>query len=143
MVRMPKGFWLIAPYAAWMALMAVLPATATAYAIRTIATAGMLWWALRGNLWELLLGVPSRNTAVSPRSDFRSRSLFAAEFISSHDSVDAVVFVEREHRGGDGVGGAGSGWGAQSWDRSGGECHHASPDTGEIPQMLRLISGQE
>lgn len=42
MVRMPKGFWLIAPYAAWMVLMAALPATATAYAFRTAVVAAML-----------------------------------------------------------------------------------------------------
>ena len=42
MVRMPKGFWLIAPFATWMVLMAVLSATATAYAVRTVATAALL-----------------------------------------------------------------------------------------------------
>ena len=41
MVKLPKSFWLIAPYAAWMVLMAVLPATATAYAVRTAATAAL------------------------------------------------------------------------------------------------------
>ena len=69
MVKLPKSFWLIAPYAAWMVLMAVLPATVGGYAVRTAIVAGMLWWALRGNLRELLLGVPLRNTAASPRSD--------------------------------------------------------------------------
>ena len=42
MVKSPKSFWLIAPYAAWMVLMAALPATATAYAVRTAATAALL-----------------------------------------------------------------------------------------------------
>ena len=42
MVKLPKSFWLIAPFATWIALMAVLPATATAYAVRTVATAAML-----------------------------------------------------------------------------------------------------
>ena len=42
MVKLPKGFWLVAPYAAWMVLMAALPATATAYAIRTAVTAALL-----------------------------------------------------------------------------------------------------
>ena len=41
MVKLPKSFWLIAPYAAWMVLMAVLPATAAAYAVRTAATAAL------------------------------------------------------------------------------------------------------
>ena len=39
---MRKSFWLIAPYAAWMVLMAALPATATAYAVRTAVTAALL-----------------------------------------------------------------------------------------------------
>ena len=39
---MKKGFWLIAPFATWMALMAALPATATAYAVRTAAAALLL-----------------------------------------------------------------------------------------------------
>lgn len=45
-----KSFWLIAPYAVWMALMTVLPATAAGYAVRTGVTALVLveaWWALR------------------------------------------------------------------------------------------------
>ena len=42
MVKLPKSFWLIAPFATWMVLMAALPATATAYAMRTVATAAML-----------------------------------------------------------------------------------------------------
>ena len=63
---------LIAPYAAWMVLMAVLPATASAYAIRTGVVAAILLVVLRSECRKFLLGVPSRNTAVSPRSDFRS-----------------------------------------------------------------------
>lgn len=39
---MKGSFWLIAPYAAWMVLMAALPATATAYAVRTAVTAALL-----------------------------------------------------------------------------------------------------
>ena len=39
---MRKSFWLIAPFATWIALMTALPATATAYAVRTAATAAML-----------------------------------------------------------------------------------------------------
>ena len=44
---MKGAFWLIAPYAAWMALMAVLPATVGGYAVRTAVTAALLvagWW---------------------------------------------------------------------------------------------------
>ena len=39
---MRKSFWLIAPFATWMVLMAALPATVWAYAVRTAATAAML-----------------------------------------------------------------------------------------------------
>ena len=39
---MKGSFWLIAPYAAWMVLMAVLPATATAYAVRSAAVVALL-----------------------------------------------------------------------------------------------------
>ena len=39
---MRKSFWLIAPYATWMVLMAALPATATAYAVRTAVVALLL-----------------------------------------------------------------------------------------------------
>ena len=42
MVRLPKSFWLIAPFATWMVLMAVLPATTGAYAIRTAVVAALL-----------------------------------------------------------------------------------------------------
>ena len=42
MVKLPKGFGLIAPFATWMVLMAVLPATATAYAVRSAAVAALL-----------------------------------------------------------------------------------------------------
>ena len=99
MVRLPKSFWLIAPFATWMVLMAVLPATAWAYAVRTAVVAGLLWWALRGNLWELLLGVPSRDTAVSPRSDsltispMRQSILNFLPQVSWGIIVGVVVFV--------------------------------------------------
>ena len=42
MVKLPKSFGLIAPFATWMVLMAVLPATTWAYAVRTVATAALL-----------------------------------------------------------------------------------------------------
>ena len=69
---MKGSFWLIAPYAAWMVLMATLPATASAYAIRTGVVAAMVGWMLRGECRKLLLGEPHREYAVSPRSDSRS-----------------------------------------------------------------------
>ena len=42
MVKLPKSFWLIAPFATWIALMTVLPATTWAYAVRTAVVAGLL-----------------------------------------------------------------------------------------------------
>lgn len=39
---MSRSFWLIAPYATWMALMTLLPSTAAAYAVRTLAVAALL-----------------------------------------------------------------------------------------------------
>ena len=64
MVKLPKGFWLVAPYAAWMVLMAALPATVGGYAVRTAVVAGMLlavWLASacprgRGRYGDLALG---------------------------------------------------------------------------------------
>ena len=41
-----EGMGLILPYAVWMALMMVLPATAAGYAVRTVATALALAWSL-------------------------------------------------------------------------------------------------
>lgn len=54
-----KSFWLIAPYAVWMALMAVLPSTAAMYALRSAATAAVLAMAV----WKLGVfscGMPSK-----------------------------------------------------------------------------------
>ena len=39
---MKRSFWMVAPYAAWMVLMATLPATVGGYAVRTAVTAAML-----------------------------------------------------------------------------------------------------
>lgn len=72
MVKLPKSFWMIAPYAAWMVLMVALPATVTAYAMRTGVVAVILLVVLRSECRKLLLGEPHREYAVSPRSDFRS-----------------------------------------------------------------------
>ena len=70
-MKLPKSFWLIAPFATWMVLMAALPATASAYAIRTGVVAAILLVVLRSEFRKLLLGEPHREYAVSPRSDFR------------------------------------------------------------------------
>ena len=99
MVKLPKSFWLIAPYAAWMVLMAALPPTVGGYAARTLIVSGMLWWALRGNLRELLLGAPSRNTAASPRSDslaispVRQAALELLPRLSWGIAVGVIVFA--------------------------------------------------
>ena len=47
MVGQFRSFWLIAPYAAWMVLMAALPSTVGGYAVRTAVVAGLLLWSLR------------------------------------------------------------------------------------------------
>ena len=44
MVKLPKSLWLIAPFATWIALMTVLPATTMAYAVRTGVVAALLAW---------------------------------------------------------------------------------------------------
>ena len=72
MVKLPKSFGLIAPFATWMVLMVALPATVTAYAIRTGVVAVILLVALRSECRKLLLGESLGEYAASPRSDFRS-----------------------------------------------------------------------
>jgi len=67
-VKLPKSFWLIAPYAAWMALMAALPATAAAYAVRTAVVAVLL-----------LVGVSSRVSCLL--SSLRMRNLLVGLFV--------------------------------------------------------------
>ena len=51
MVKLPKSFWLIAPYAAWMVLMTALPSTPACYAIRTAVVAALLvaGWIIQWN----------------------------------------------------------------------------------------------
>ena len=57
---MRRAFWLIAPYAVWMALMMALPPTAGFYALRTLAAAAVL--AVAGwRLYGLRFGIPWRN----------------------------------------------------------------------------------
>ena len=49
-----RTVWLVAPYALWMALMAMLPSTALAYAVRTAVVASLLvasLWRLRAAEW--------------------------------------------------------------------------------------------
>ena len=62
-----ESFWLIAPYAAWMALMMLLPATAACYAIRTAVVAALLavGWARRRD-----------ESDVSDKSDESDRGRF-------------------------------------------------------------------
>ena len=61
MVKSP-AFWLIAPYAVWMALMTMLPATAWAYAVRTVVVAGLLV----ASCVRLRAGFPVRPFRCSP-----------------------------------------------------------------------------
>lgn len=49
-----RTVWLVAPYALWMALMAMLPSTTLAYAVRTAVVASLLvasLWRLRAAEW--------------------------------------------------------------------------------------------
>ena len=70
MVKLPKSFWLIAPFATWMVLMTVLPATTWAYAVRTVAVALVLALGLGMGLKTLDL---RRESCLSP-SVFRLKS---------------------------------------------------------------------
>ena len=63
MVKLPKNFGLIAPFATWMVLMTVLPATTWAYAVRTVATAVML--AVTGR-WQGLKTLDERHETCLP-----------------------------------------------------------------------------
>ena len=75
MVKLSKSFGLIAPFATWMVLMAVLPATAWAYAVRTAATAVLLvmgWWQGLETLDERRETCPPSNVS-SPLKSFVSR----------------------------------------------------------------------
>ena len=63
MVKLPKSFWLIVPFATWIALMTVLPATTWAYAVRTVAVALVLALGLGMGLKTLDL---RRESCLSP-----------------------------------------------------------------------------
>ena len=56
------SFWLIAPYAAWMAMMAALPQTAFYYALRGLVTAALLVV----SAWRLWAVFPRFRLAPSP-----------------------------------------------------------------------------
>ena len=75
MVRPPKSFWLIAPFATWMVLMTALPATMWAYAVRTAITAALLAFAWRQGRETLDVrretGLPSNGSR--PLESFVSR----------------------------------------------------------------------
>lgn len=61
-----KSFWLIAPYAVWMALMAALPSTAAMYALRSAVTAAVLLV----SAWKI--GVFSGGTPTKAFSDWKN-----------------------------------------------------------------------
>ena len=70
---MKGAFWLIAPYAAWMALMTVLPATVGGYAVRTAVTAALLvagWW----KYGQRIFSCTSGRDSASPFGRAGSRS---------------------------------------------------------------------
>ena len=75
MVKLPKSFWLIAPFATWMALMAALPATVGGYAVRTVATVAMLAAGWRQGLKTLDIRRETRlpSNVSSPLRSFVSR----------------------------------------------------------------------
>ena len=75
MVKLPKSFGLIAPFATWMVLMAALPATATAYAVRTAVTAALLAAGWRQVLKTLDIRRETRlpSNVLSPLKPFVSR----------------------------------------------------------------------
>ena len=75
MVKLPKGFWLIAPFATWMVLMAALPATATAYAIRTAVVAGLLvaGWRMGRETLDERRKTGLKSNVSSPLKSFVSR----------------------------------------------------------------------
>ena len=73
-----RTFWLVAPYAAWMAMMAVLPQTAPFYAVRGLATA-------------LLLAAGAWRGAYGPLRVMRDG--FAASFLAGVVAGVAVFLV--------------------------------------------------
>ena len=80
-------FWLIAPYAAWMALMTALPATAACYAIRTVVVAALLAVG-----WAKLGGVDGLASRKGDTSDARvARDLGAT--IRSFDHLIIRLFL--------------------------------------------------
>ena len=80
MVKLPKSFWLIAPFATWMALMTVLPATAGSYAVRTAVVAALLvaagWWGKGPETLDVRRepGLPSKVSSPLSSLVFRLKS---------------------------------------------------------------------
>ena len=75
MVKLTKNFWLIAPFATWMVLMTVLPATVGGYAVRAAATAAKLAAGWRQGLKTLDIRRETRlpSNVSSPLKSFVSR----------------------------------------------------------------------
>ena len=66
MVKAPQGFWLVAPFAAWMVLMTALPATVGGYAVRTAVVAALLAMAAwQGRKTQGERRGPCRSSSVS------------------------------------------------------------------------------
>ena len=63
MVKLPKSFWLIAPFATWMVLMTALPATAEWYAWRTVIVGSVLLFAGR-QMNKLRFSIPWKETGL-------------------------------------------------------------------------------
>lgn len=80
MVKLPKNFGLIAPFATWMVLMTVLPSTTWAYAVRTVATAVML--AVTGR-WQGLKTLDERRETCLPSQVSSPLKSFASGLKSS------------------------------------------------------------
>ena len=65
MVRLSKSFGLIAPYAAWMVLMTLLPATVGGYAVRTAVVAALLAMTWLGRKTQDVRREPCLSSSVS------------------------------------------------------------------------------
>lgn len=90
MVKIP-AFWLIAPYAVWMALMMLLPATAWAYAVRTVVVAGMLVVSLV-RIWRLDSGGRIGDAPLPPCAAVRPLA-HAIIRLFAYSSIGILVFL--------------------------------------------------
>jgi len=75
---MGKSFWLIAPYAAWMTLMAVLPSTVTGYAVRTAVVGVLLVVMWHRQRLQMHPETPHTQLVSSPLATCRSLLLAVA-----------------------------------------------------------------